>query len=279
MTALWPLCALWLAAPPVALEDPADCVDEHKLRAELDALLPAEIDASGRVRIDVRVAEPLRVHLRVHLEGEAPPLIDRRIPLERADCPSAAPLLARIVARRLMELPAGTWTAPSEAPPLRGSVGLGLAVPALRGALDANLAIGLGAGVYLAVGAGARLWRPVEVGAGEATITTVLGSLEVGWSAPVGAGLSLEPSVRLSAGVHVATGDGFDTSERAVLPALAAAAALTLRTAYYVYVSAGVSIPLLVPRLVEEGTDATFTGSPIQALVTLGVAFGGVQVE
>lgn len=277
----------------MTVEGPGTCVDSGALAAELDAILPAEIASSPRLRIALTErARPDGVDVRLLLSNEVETLLDRRSQLVAADCPHAARLLARIVARRLAELPRAVWErrgAPP-APPRRliaGSpqrpgrlhagfyvaVSTGLPDGDLRTRLASTLAVGLWRALWLDMELGASVSQAVGVGTGDAQPVVIGGALSLGWEFDAGR-FGIRPSLGVRAGVLVARGHDVHDAETAVLPALDVLVGVTVFSPWRVHAVVGIAVPTLRARLTLQESPGEWLEPPVRLLGGLGIDWG-----
>ena len=255
------LTALLLSAPPTTV-DGDGCVRVETLTSELDALLP-QLGSDSPLAISVRVRADGSGHtlwLRlVLLDTEE--LLAREFSATTADCPSMAALLARVVARRLDELPRERWDRPRPRVEPRlvrlgGGVGLSLGLDAgeLAGFAELRVGILLARPLWLEFAVQGGLSEPLPIGDAHARVFPLTAEASVGWAIPA-LGAVFMPHAGLRGGALFARGEGFDVAEVAVFPALAGRVGVTFQGPFNLELAMGVDVELLRTRLVA-GPDS-----------------------
>ena len=277
-----------VAAPPATVDGQKGCVDAAALGRELDSVLPDSIDPT-RIHVAVSTArnEAGRWDVLLGLVSGADSLLERRLQLSSADCPAAAALLARIVARRLEALPRHAWArrvdrpgpvaAQSRSVRLRADFGvrLGVGLPdsEVRGGLSAGLRVGLWRRLWLDVHLGALLSEPVRVGAGHASIVSAGGAAGLSWRFALGR-FGLSPGLQLGSGLTLSRGRGFSRGDsQAVEPVLDAIVGLRLDTPARIGVQIGVAMPLVTLELVDTASSDVYREPPMRLWLAISWTF------
>ncbi len=268
MHGIWPLWAVLLAAPPT-VHDATECVDPTTLDAELNRSVPQP--KRSRLQVEVSVDSDTLLTLVVRTDrGE---ILNRTLPLLRADCPSAPGLVARIVARRVRELPHAFWARPPlphKTPTVGGSIHLGARLPDPAVVVEGGVDLGWD-GPELQLRLVGTLTPEIPIDDGAATLTTAALAARFGWRIVLGP-VHLVPTLGVEGGAAFANGRGFTSEQATTLPTLDATAALTLRTSTSLSVAIGAVVPIVQTRLVVQRGSA-YTTAPIRAFATLGVRF------
>jgi hypothetical protein len=286
MLSPWLISALLLGAPIVELTDGHACVSASRLSEELTLLQP---DAQVRVKVTTtsRAEDDIELALRVHtsLDREAPSelLLERTLTVVPSDCPSVAPLLARIVSRRLAELPRHQWerrTTPAEPTTssrqlsvfAEGGASVGLDQPDPRGHLTIGIAGELWEGLMGLMGVSGAVSHPVNVGDGEARLANATLWLGLGWRGTTGP-IQWMPHLTIHGGITFGQGEGFDDNQMALMPTVEGSVALTLITSSSLHFTLAGDIPIVRSRLRQAGADADYQEPSVRLRLSVGVTW------
>ena len=281
----------------IRVDDPTGCVDAAAVGPALEGALSADLQQlpAGIFALDLAVAPgedhhhaTLAVRLTWSTGGE--PLLDRTVPLVRADCPDVPRLVALIVARRLSDLPSQEWERrrpplpPPPGPPMGLRVGaslgadLGVDATSWAGRVELGLSVGQPAGIRGVFALTASAAAPVPVGDGEAQLTSALFAAGLSWDVPLGP-VRLVPWAGAAIGVSVATGRGYQESRTEALPALRGLVEVALHSDLGVYGAVGATVPILRARLRDTGAGATVLEPLVRIHLSVGWAWSTILRE